>query len=100
MVDKTLALCCDLISRRSVTPEDQGCQALMISRLEAIGFECTPLPFGKVQNFWAIHGDSGPLFVFAGHTDVVPPVPKHNGAHHRLSLALLAKHFMAEALRT
>ena len=76
MVDKTLALCCDLISRRSVTPEDQGCQALMISRLEAIGFECTPLPFGKVQNFWAIHGDSGPLFVFAGHTDVVPPGPE------------------------
>ena len=76
MVDKTLALCCDLISRRSVTPEDQGCQALMISRLEAIGFECTPLPFGKVQNFWAVHGDSGPLFVFAGHTDVVPPGPE------------------------
>jgi len=76
MVDKTLALCCDLISRRSVTPEDQGCQALMISRLEAIGFECTTLPFGKVQNFWAVHGDSGPLFVFAGHTDVVPPGPE------------------------
>ncbi|MBT3410098.1 MAG: succinyl-diaminopimelate desuccinylase [Halieaceae bacterium] len=76
MVDKTLALCCDLISRRSVTPEDQGCQELMISRLEAIGFECTPLPFGKVQNFWAVHGDSGPLFVFAGHTDVVPPGPE------------------------
>ncbi|EEB80059.1 succinyl-diaminopimelate desuccinylase [marine gamma proteobacterium HTCC2148] len=76
MVDKTLALCCDLISRRSVTPEDQGCQKIMISRLEAIGFECTPLPFGKVQNFWAVHGDSGPLFVFAGHTDVVPPGPE------------------------
>ncbi len=76
MVDKTLALCCDLISRRSVTPEDQGCQEIMISRLEAIGFECTPLPFGKVQNFWAVHGDSGPLFVFAGHTDVVPPGPE------------------------
>ncbi|MDG2325968.1 MAG: succinyl-diaminopimelate desuccinylase [Halioglobus sp.] len=75
-MDKTLALCCDLISRRSVTPEDQGCQEIMISRLEAIGFECTPLPFGKVQNFWAVHGDSGPLFVFAGHTDVVPPGPE------------------------
>jgi len=83
MVDKTLALCCDLISRRSVTPEDQGCQALMISRLEAIGFECTTLPFGKVQNFWAVHGDSGRYLFSPAIPTLYLRVPKHNGAHHR-----------------
>lgn len=75
-MDKTLALCCDLISRPSVTPEDHGCQALMIARLEAIGFQCTPLRFGDVDNFWAVHGTDGPLLVFAGHTDVVPTGPE------------------------
>ncbi|MEP5568527.1 MAG: succinyl-diaminopimelate desuccinylase [Halioglobus sp.] len=75
-MNKTLALCCDLISRPSVTPDDQGCQALMISRLEAIGFQCTPLRFGDVDNFWAVHGTEGPLLVFAGHTDVVPTGPE------------------------
>lgn len=75
-MDKTLALCCDLISRPSVTPEDHGCQSLMISRLEAIGFQCTTLRFGEVDNFWAVHGNSGPLLVFAGHTDVVPTGPE------------------------
>lgn len=64
-----------LIARPSVTPEDAGCQDLMISRLERLGFEITRLPFGEVQNFWAQRGSSGPLFVFAGHTDVVPTGP-------------------------
>lgn len=73
--DKTLALTCELIARESVTPEDAGCQALMMQRLEALGFECTPLPFGDTLNFWALWGDGGPLTVFAGHTDVVPTGP-------------------------
>ncbi|MEW6612065.1 MAG: succinyl-diaminopimelate desuccinylase [Pseudomonadota bacterium] len=64
-----------LIARPSVTPEDAGCQDLMIERLERLGFEITRLPFGEVQNFWAQRGSSGPLFVFAGHTDVVPTGP-------------------------
>ncbi len=68
----TVQLACDLIECRSVTPEDGGCQELMINRLAALGFSVTPLPFGDVKNFWATRGDSGPLFVFAGHTDVVP----------------------------
>ncbi|MFL0809815.1 MAG: succinyl-diaminopimelate desuccinylase [Agarilytica sp.] len=68
----TLQLACDLIARKSVTPEDAGCQALMCERLEAIGFEVTHLRFEDVDNFWAVHGDSGPIFAFAGHTDVVP----------------------------
>ncbi|MFK7830829.1 MAG: succinyl-diaminopimelate desuccinylase [Congregibacter sp.] len=71
----TLALTCALIERESVTPHDAGCQALMIQRLEALGFECTSLPFGDTLNFWAQWGDSGPLIAFAGHTDVVPAGP-------------------------
>ncbi len=68
----TLSLTQELIRRRSVTPEDAGCQALMTERLSALGFDITPLRFDDVDNFWAVRGDSGPLFVFAGHTDVVP----------------------------
>ncbi|MBP0047878.1 succinyl-diaminopimelate desuccinylase [Marinobacterium sp. AK62] len=72
----TLELAKDLISRRSVTPEDAGCQELMISRLEALGFKIERLPFEEVTNFWARRGDSGPVFCFAGHTDVVPSGPE------------------------
>ncbi len=75
-VNPTFELCCELIGRNSVTPEDAGCQALMMDRLRALGFECTSLPFGEVENFWAVHGDSGPIIVFAGHTDVVPTGPE------------------------
>lgn len=76
----TLALACDLIERRSVTPEDAGCQQLMRDRLEAVGFRCETLIFGEgdeaVENLWAVHGTEGPLFCFAGHTDVVPTGPE------------------------
>lgn len=75
-MDKTLELCCELLRRPSVTPEDCGCQALMMERLQAIGFDCTPLPFGEVVNFWAQRGSAGPILVFAGHTDVVPTGPE------------------------
>lgn len=68
----TIELATDLISRRSVTPEDAGCQAVMIARLEALGFDIHKLRFDDVDNFWAIRGQSGPIFAFAGHTDVVP----------------------------
>jgi succinyl-diaminopimelate desuccinylase len=74
-MEKTLALSCELISRPSVTPEDAGCQQLMMERLSAIGFHCTALRFGDVENFWAERGESGPILVFAGHTDVVPTGP-------------------------
>ena len=74
-MEKTLELCCELISRPSITPEDAGCQALMMQKLRALGFDCTELPFGEVKNFWAERGDQGPLLVFAGHTDVVPTGP-------------------------
>ncbi len=72
----TLELTQNLIARRSVTPADEGCQALMIERLRAIGFQIEPLPFGNVANFWAWHGEqAGPVLCFAGHTDVVPTGP-------------------------
>ena len=63
------------MARASVSPVDGGCQALMIERLEALGFEVESLRFGPVDNFWAVRGQGGPVFCFAGHTDVVPSGP-------------------------
>ena len=76
MVDRTLELAKELIRRRSVTPDDAGCQRLMAERLKAIGFRCEHLRFGEVDNLWAERGEGAPLVVFAGHTDVVPPGPR------------------------
>jgi succinyl-diaminopimelate desuccinylase len=75
-MEKTLELCSELIRRPSVTPDDAGCQPLMMAQLSALGFNCLSLPFGEVSNFWAERGESGPILVFAGHTDVVPPGPE------------------------
>jgi succinyl-diaminopimelate desuccinylase len=77
----TLELALDLIRRPSVTPADADCQERMIARLEAIGFRAQRLRFGDVDNFWAVRGESGPLFVFAGHTDVVPTGPEARWQH-------------------
>jgi succinyl-diaminopimelate desuccinylase len=74
-VSDTLALTLDLLARPSVSPADGGCQAVMIERLRALGFTIECLPFGPVMNFWAKHGSTGPVFCFAGHTDVVPTGP-------------------------
>lgn len=63
----------ELIRRPSVTPRDEGCQELMVSRLAPLGFACERLRFGEVDNLWAQRGNGKPLLVFAGHTDVVPP---------------------------
>lgn len=71
----TLELARQLIRLDSVTPRDQGCQELMIARLEAIGFRVERMRFGEVDNFWARRGDAAPLVCFAGHTDVVPTGP-------------------------
>ena len=71
----TLELSRALIARPSVTPDDQGCQQLLAERLQALGFVIEQLRFGDVDNLWARHGSDAPLFVFAGHTDVVPPGP-------------------------
>lgn len=72
----------DLISQPSVTPEDANCQEMMIARLEAVGFTINRLNFGEVVNLWAVHGESGPILAFAGHTDVVPTGPIENWSSH------------------
>jgi len=71
----TLELCCALIARPSVTPNDQGCQQLLAERLEQAGFVVEHLRFDDVDNLWARRGTAEPLFAFAGHTDVVPAGP-------------------------
>ena len=63
----------ELLRRRSITPEDAGCQELLAERLKRAGFACESMPFGEVSNLWARRGAEGPVFCFAGHTDVVPP---------------------------
>jgi succinyl-diaminopimelate desuccinylase len=73
--NQTLLLAQDLIARRSVTPEDVGCQEILIRRLQPLGFKIERLQYGQVTNLWARRGDAAPLFVFAGHTDVVPSGP-------------------------
>ncbi|MDH5471104.1 MAG: M20/M25/M40 family metallo-hydrolase, partial [Gammaproteobacteria bacterium] len=71
----TQSLASELIARKSVTPVDAGCQALLAERLAAIGFAIEHLRFDDVDNLWARRGSDGPLLAFAGHTDVVPPGP-------------------------
>lgn len=75
----TLELAKALIARRSITTEDAGCLDLIAARLEPLGFICERIdsegPTGRVANLWARRGDTKPLVVFAGHTDVVPPGP-------------------------
>ena len=66
----------ELVRRKSVSPDDAGCQDLLIARLEPLGFDIHRLRFGEVDNFWAIRrGGPGPVLCFAGHTDVVPSGP-------------------------
>ena len=69
---ETLTLAMALIAQPSVTPNDHGCQPLLISRLTAMGFQIETLRFGETDNFYAVYGQHGPLLCFAGHTDVVP----------------------------
>jgi succinyl-diaminopimelate desuccinylase len=70
-----LKLAQELIARRSVTPEDGGCQELIAARLERAGFRVEPMKFGEVANLWARRGSGSPVVCFAGHTDVVPTGP-------------------------
>ena len=75
-MSKTLNLTKELISKKSITPLDEGCQDLLISHLELLGFTIEKMPYGKVKNFYARKGNEAPLLVFAGHTDVVPSGPE------------------------
>lgn len=71
-----LALCTDLIARRSLTPDDAGCCEVIGARLQKLGFTLEWINAGGVTNLWATLGSDGPLFILAGHTDVVPPGPR------------------------
>lgn len=71
----SLSLAKELITRRSVTPEDAGCQDLIAQRLTRFGFHEERLDFGDTRNIWLRRGTAKPLFVFLGHTDVVPTGP-------------------------
>lgn len=75
---ETLTLAMALIAQPSVTPNDHGCQPLLISRLTAMGFQIETLRFGETDNFYAVYGQHGPLICFAGHTDVVPAGDESN----------------------
>lgn len=75
MSSPTLELSTALIARPSLTPDDAGCQDVLIERLTKLGFKVEKMRFGVVDNFWARRGNAAPLFVFAGHTDVVPTGP-------------------------
>jgi len=75
-MSEVLDLTCDLIRRRSVTPEDAGCLALIGGRLQRAGFHVEHLRYGEVDNLWATHGSGGPTLAFLGHTDVVPSGPE------------------------
>lgn len=75
MTDTTIDLACQLIAQPSITPEDYNCQKLLTERLEKIGFICESMHSHGVDNLWAQYGTQAPLFVFAGHTDVVPTGP-------------------------
>ena len=82
MNSATLQLACDLIARPSITPDDAGCQDMLIERLQAIGFECETMVFDDVTNLWARRGSAAPLLAFAGHTDVVPTGPLEQWHSH------------------
>ncbi|MEO6967243.1 MAG: succinyl-diaminopimelate desuccinylase [Rhodanobacteraceae bacterium] len=71
-----LDLTCELIRRRSLTPDDAGCQSMLAERLIKSGFRCEHLRFGEVDNLWATHGQCAPVLVFLGHSDVVPSGPE------------------------
>jgi succinyl-diaminopimelate desuccinylase len=75
-MSQTLELTKALLTRASVTPSDAGCQQLLAERLAQAGFAIESLPFGEVTNLWARRGEGGPVFCFAGHTDVVPAGPR------------------------
>ncbi|MET0892146.1 MAG: succinyl-diaminopimelate desuccinylase [Pseudoxanthomonas sp.] len=79
-MSEVLDLASELIGRRSVTPDDAGCQELIAARLRKAGFSCEQLRYGQVDNLWATHGSGQPALVLLGHTDVVPPGPAQDWA--------------------
>ncbi len=88
-LSQTLLLAQDLVSRKSVTPHDAGCQEVLIERLEKLGFRTERLVFGDVKNIWIRLGDTDPVLAFAGHTDVVPTGPVAEWTHPPFSAEVI-----------
>ena len=86
-MNSTLALTEELIRRRSLTPDDDGCQALVAARLAALGFRAETIASNGVTNLWLRRGTAAPVFVFAGHTDVVPTGPREDRFEQRYFIA-------------
>lgn len=87
-MNKTLSISQDLIKRESVTPQDKGCLQSISHFLTPLGFSATDLPFEDVENLWIRKGEKAPLFVFAGHTDVVPTGPIDSWQHPPFSATI------------
>ena len=100
MPTSTLELARELIRRPSVTPDDAGCQDLLAEHLRPLGFRSRSMPFGEVRNLWARRGTGPPLFVFLGHTDVVPPGPEDAWATPRSTPCCGTATCTAEGRRT
>ena len=75
ITDPTLALATQIIACPSVTPDDAGCMDILVERLKPLGFKIEYINRNGTTNLWARRGTTAPLFVFAGHTDVVPTGP-------------------------
>ena len=80
-ISETRAVAQALIRKPSVTPDDQACQDLIAEQLLPHGFTPEFMNYGEVRNLWLRRGTQGPLFVFAGHTDVVPTGPEEQWAY-------------------
>ncbi len=88
MNSDTIQLARNLMQLSSITPDDLGCQTILSDRLENLQFSIEPMRFGNVDNLWARRGSSGPLLVFAGHTDVVPTGPEEEWEYPPFSATL------------
>ncbi len=90
----TIELTRELIRRRSVTPDDAGCQALIAGLLRTRGFAVEAMRLADVDILWARHGRAEPMLVFAGHTDVVPPGPAEQWRAEPFDAAILGRHIV------
>lgn len=79
-----LTLAQQLIRCPSISPNDAGCQDILLARLRALDFHIEEMPHGDTRNLWAWRGGDGPVLAFAGHTDVVPPGDERQWRHPRL----------------
>jgi len=87
----TILLACELLQRKSITPQDLGCQKILADLLKQTNFDVQHLPFNQVQNFYATHGSGSPVLCFAGHTDVVPAGNESDWQHPPFAAQILDK---------